>query len=49
MAFQHGINTYKSETSFAAVKAAAVGIPFFIGAYPCHAAKGYTGQSHSIY
>lgn len=44
MSLNHGINTYKSETDFAAVKEAAVGIPFFIGAWPCHTAKGYTGK-----
>ena len=37
----HGINTYKSGTSFSAVKTAAVGIPLFIGAWPCHMASGY--------
>ncbi|MBE6537938.1 MAG: phage tail protein [Ruminococcaceae bacterium] len=37
----HGINTYKSDTSFSAVKTAAVGIPLFIGAWPCHMAAGY--------
>lgn len=44
MSLNHGINTYKSETDFTAVKKAAVGIPFFIGAWPCHAGKGYTGK-----
>ncbi len=44
MAFNHGINTYKSEANFSSVKVAACGIPFFIGAYPCHTAKGFTGK-----
>lgn len=43
MSLNHGINTYKSATDFATVKESAVGIPFFIGAWPCHTAKGYTG------
>ncbi len=37
----HGINTYKSDTAFSAVKTAAVGIPLFIGACPCHMGEGY--------
>lgn len=37
----HGINTNKSGTNFSAVKTAAVGIPLFIGACPCHMAGGY--------
>ena len=37
----HGINTYKSDTAFSAVKTAAVGIPLFIGAWPCHMGEGY--------
>ncbi len=44
MALNHGINTYKSDTAFAAVKEAAVGIPFFIGAWPCHSAKGFSDK-----
>jgi phage tail sheath protein FI len=44
MSLNHGINTYKSDTDFSAVVEAAVGIPFFIGAWPCHTGKGYTGK-----
>lgn len=44
MALQHGINTYKDDTGIVAVQNAAVGIPFFIGAWPCHHGKGYTGK-----
>ena len=42
----HGINTYKDETNFATVKTAGVGIPFFVGAWPCHSAGGFTGKPH---
>lgn len=38
----HGINTYKSDTAFSAVRTAAVGIPVFIGAFPCHIGEGYS-------
>lgn len=41
---QHGINTYKDDTGIVAVNVADVGIPFFIGAWPCHHGKGYTGK-----
>lgn len=40
----HGLNTRKDDTSFSSVTAATVGIPFFIGAWPCHTAKGYAGK-----
>ena len=48
MSLNHGINTYKSDTEFSAVIEAAVGIPFFIGAWPCHAGKGYTGKPQLV-
>lgn len=38
----HGINTYKSDTAFSAVRTASVGIPVFIGAWPCHIGEGYS-------
>lgn len=41
---QHGINTFKDDTGSVAVQVAACGIPFFIGAWPCHTAKGFTGK-----
>ena len=41
---KHGINTYKDETGIVAVQAAAVGIPFYIGAWPCHLGKGFAGK-----
>ena len=44
MALRHGINTYKDDTGIVAVQTAAVGIPYFIGAWPCHRGKGYTGK-----
>ena len=44
----HGINTYKSDTDFAAVKTANVGIPFFVGAWPCHTAGGFTGKPQLV-
>ncbi len=45
---EHGINTYKEDTSIVSVKTAAVGIPFFIGAWPCHTGKGYTGKPQYV-
>lgn len=48
MSLNHGINTYKSETDFAAVKEAAVAIPFFIGAWPCHAGEGFKGKPQLV-
>ena len=44
----HGINTYKDDTNFATVKTAGVGIPFFVGAWPCHTAGGFTGKPQLI-
>lgn len=41
---QHGINTYKDDTGSVAVTSAAVGIPYFIGAWPCHIGGGFTGK-----
>lgn len=41
---QHGINTFKDETGSVAVQVASCGIPFFIGAWPCHMAKGFAGK-----
>lgn len=40
----HGINTYKSAASTSSVTKAGCGIPFFVGAWPCHTAGGYTGM-----
>ncbi len=40
----HGINAIKGSNGTVSVKKTAVGIPFFIGAWPCHAAGGYTGK-----
>ncbi len=48
MALKHGVNTYKNPTNFAAVQEAAVGIPFFIGAWPCHAAGGFKGEPQMV-
>ncbi len=44
MALKHGINTYKDDTGVVAVTVAAVGIPYFIGAWPCHRGKGFVGK-----
>lgn len=44
MALQHGINTYKDDTASTVVIAADVGIPFFIGAAPCHCGNGFAGK-----
>lgn len=44
MALKHGINTYKDDTGIVSVQTADVGIPFFIGAAPCHRGKGFTGK-----
>lgn len=41
---QHGINTFKDDTGIVAVSTAAVGIPYFIGAWPCHLGGGFTGK-----
>lgn len=48
MSLNHGINTYKRDTEFSAVAEAAVGVPFFIGCWPCHAGKGYTGKPQLV-
>lgn len=47
---RHGINTYKDteDSGVIAVQAAAVGIPFFIGAWPCHSGKGYAGKPQLV-
>lgn len=45
---KHGINTYKDDTGVVAVQTAAVGIPFFIGAWPCHCGRGYTGKPQLV-
>lgn len=49
MSLNHGINTYKSDTNFTAVKQLAVGIPFFVGAWPCHAGNGFAGKPQIAY
>lgn len=41
---QHGINAYRDKSTAVSVLTAAVGITFFIGAWPCHTAKGFTGK-----
>ena len=41
---QHGINTFKDDTGIVAVTTAAVGVPFFIGAWPCHLGGGFAGK-----
>lgn len=45
---QHGINVFKQDTAATGVTATAVGIPFFIGAAPCFAGKGYAGKPQYI-
>ena len=49
MSLSHGINTYKDDTNFAMVKEAAVGIPFFIGAWPCHQGSGFVNKPQVAY
>ncbi len=49
MSLNHGINTYKSDTNFAAVKLLEIGIPFFVGAWPCHAGNGFAGKPQIAY
>ncbi len=44
----HGINTYKSDTKMVGVKTASVGIPFFIGTWPCHAGEGFKGTAQLV-
>lgn len=44
MSLNHGINTFKSDTDFAVAVETPVGIPFFIGAWPCHAGAGFSGK-----
>ncbi len=49
MSLSHGINTYKDDTNFAMVKEAAVGIPFYIGAWPCHQGGGFVDKPQVAY
>lgn len=39
----HGINTAIKDTSFLALKQSDIGVPFYVGCWPCHAGAGYTG------
>ncbi|MGN0444246.1 MAG: phage tail sheath family protein [Acutalibacteraceae bacterium] len=45
----HGINAYKSDTNFTSVTGSDVGVPFFVGCWPCHTAGGYTGMPQLAY
>ena len=45
---QHGINTYRESTPSVAVTTGTVGVTFFIGACPCHSAKGFTGKPQLV-
>lgn len=45
---QHGINAYRDKTAAISVVTTAVGITFFIGAWPCHTAKGFTGKPQLV-
>lgn len=45
---QHGINTYRERTPSVAVTTGTVGVTFFIGAWPCHSAKGFTGKPQLV-
>lgn len=42
--FKHGINTYKADTKYTIMRTAEVGVPFFVGAAPCHKGEGYKGR-----
>ncbi len=44
----HGINTAIKDTSFLALNQSDVGVPFFVGCWPCHAGAGYTGQPQLV-
>lgn len=46
---QHGINTYKNDTNFSETGTVAVGIPCFIGAWPCHHGAGFKGKPQIAY
>lgn len=48
MAFNHGINTYTDGTNFVSTKQTVGGVPFFIGAWPCHGADGFRGSPQVI-
>lgn len=43
MSIAHGINAFKKTASPRDLNKSTVGIPFFVGAWPCHVAGGYTG------
>ncbi|MBD5112685.1 MAG: hypothetical protein HDT42_09195 [Ruminococcaceae bacterium] len=45
---RHGINTYKDTEDVFTVQSAAVGIPFYIGAWPCHMGRGYAGKPQYV-
>lgn len=49
MSLNHGINTTKKDTSYASVTRGTVGIPFFIGAFPCHQGDGFKGVPQIAY
>lgn len=49
MSLNHGVNPYKSDTKFSAVKKAGVGIPFYIGCWPCHLGQGFKGKPQIAY
>lgn len=49
MSLKHGVNTFKSDTKFSAVKEAGVGIPFYVGCWPCHLGEGYKGKPQIAY
>ena len=40
----HGINIHKNDAKFIDTQKTSSGIPFYVGAWPCHMAGGYTGK-----
>ena len=44
----HGINTVKSETNILDTAETLVGIPFFVGAWPCHTKGGFVGKPQLV-
>ena len=46
--FNHGINVYKSDASFASAQECKYSIPFFVGSWPCHTGGGFTGKPQLV-
>lgn len=46
---QHGINTFKNNTNFSETGIVSVGVPVYIGCWPCHHGQGYKGVPQIAY